>query len=132
MYTPASDRRVAMRRREFFVALGGAALTWPGAANAQQGALPVIGFLGAAAATGFEPQREGFRKGLAEGGFGEGRNVRIEYRWADNQADRLPALAAELVALRVDLMVASGPAAALAAKPATTTIPIVFVVGTDP
>jgi putative ABC transport system substrate-binding protein len=86
-----------MRRREFIVALGGAALVGTGAATAQQPATPVIGFLGAASASGFGPQLEGFRKGLAEGGFSEGRNVAIEYRWADNQNDRLAALAAELV-----------------------------------
>jgi putative tryptophan/tyrosine transport system substrate-binding protein len=94
--------------------------------------MPVIGFLGAASASGFAPQLDGFRKGLAEAGYSEGRNVAIEYRWADNQSDRLPALAAELVGRRVDMMVASGPPAAVAAKAATTATPVVFVVGTDP
>jgi putative tryptophan/tyrosine transport system substrate-binding protein len=121
-----------MRRREFIVALGGATLAGAGAATAQQPATPVIGFLGAASASGFGPQLEGFRKGLAEGGFSEGRNVTIEYRWADNQNDRLAALAAELVGRRINMMLASGPPAAVAAKSATTTTPVVFVVGTDP
>ena len=99
---------LGMRRREFIVALGGAALVWPGAATAQQPATPVIGFLGAASASGFGPQLDGFRKGLAEGGFSEGRNVAIEYRWADNQSDRLAALAAKLVGRRINMMVAAG------------------------
>lgn len=107
-------------------------MTWPGAAVAQQAATPVIGFLGAASASGFAPQLDGFRKGLAEAGFSEGRDVSIEYRWADNQSDRLSKLAADLVTRRVDMIVASGPPAALAAKAATDATPVVFVVGTDP
>ncbi len=121
-----------MKRRQFIVGLGGVAVAWPTAAAAQQPATPVIGFLGAASASGFAPQLEGFRKGLAEAGYREGRNVAVEYRWADNQSGRLPALAAELVGRRVDMIVASGPPAAVAAKAATTTTPVVFVVGTDP
>jgi putative tryptophan/tyrosine transport system substrate-binding protein len=121
-----------MRRREFIVSLGGAALAWPGAATAQRPATPVIGFLGAASASAFAPQLDGFRKGLAAAGYSEGGNVAIEYRWADNQNDRLPALAAELVGRRVDMIFASGPVAAVAAKTATTITPVVFVVGTDP
>ncbi len=121
-----------MQRREFIVALGGATLAWPGAAMAQRSAMPVIGFLGAASAASFAPQLDGLRKGLAATGYSEGNNVAIEYRWADNQSDRLPALAAELVGRRVDMIFASGPPAAVAAKAATTTTPVVFVVGTDP
>jgi putative ABC transport system substrate-binding protein len=121
-----------MRRRQFIVGLGGTALAWRAAAAVQPPARPVIGFLGAASASGFTPQLDGLRRGLEEAGFSEGRNLTIEYRWADNQSSRLPTLAAELIERRVDMMVASGPPAAIAAKAATTTTPVVFVVGTDP
>jgi putative ABC transport system substrate-binding protein len=125
-----------MRRRDFIRVIGSAAAGWPLTVNAQQAAkesaMPV-GFLGPATAAGFAPYVEGFRQGLRATGFVEGRNVAIDYRWADNHLDRLPALAAELVARRVAVIVAgSATAAALAAKASTSTIPIVFAIGADP
>jgi putative ABC transport system substrate-binding protein len=121
-----------MRRRHFITLLGGAAAAWPMAARAQQ-QMPVIGFLGPASATGYAPHLTGFRQGLGEAGFVEGKTVAIEYRWANNQLGRLPALAGELVRRPVVVLVTGGAsAAALAAKAATTTIPVVFAVGADP
>jgi putative ABC transport system substrate-binding protein len=119
-----------VRRREFITLLGGAVATWPVAARAQQPSMPVVGFLHPAS---FDVYRlRAFRQGLKDAGFAEGDNVAIEYRWADNQMDRLPELAAELVARRVAVVVAIAAPGTLAAQAATKTIPIVFMVADDP
>jgi ABC-type uncharacterized transport system substrate-binding protein len=119
-----------MRRRDFISLIGGVA-TWPLAASAQK-PMPVIGFLSGTAPDIRRDEQSAFRQGLKETGYIEGENVAFEYRWADNQIDRLPALAAELVRRRVAVIVASSPAPALAAKAATKTIPVVFMVAGDP
>jgi putative ABC transport system substrate-binding protein len=120
-------------RRQFISALGGAAATWPFIAQAQQSPLPVVGYLNYGAPTSENPSRlKGLRDGLNETGHVEGRNFVIESRWAENQPDRLPGLAADLVERRVAVIVAAGALPALTAKAATTSIPIVFSVGVDP
>ena len=119
-----------MNRREFIPLLAASASTWPLAARAQQPAMPVIGFLNSGTPEGFARMLVAFHKGLNETGYVEGRNVAIEYRWAQTQYDRLPALAAELVHRPVDVIAATGGiTSALAAKGATSKLPIVFEIG---
>jgi putative ABC transport system substrate-binding protein len=120
-----------MKRREFITLVGGAA-TWPLAARAQQAAMPVVGFLRDSTAVGSEFIVNGLRKGLAEAGFVEGRNLTIEYAWTDGRSERLSALAAALVDRHVAVIVSSSVSATYAAKTATSTIPVVFTVNNDP
>ena len=120
-----------MKRREFITLLGGAA-AWPMAARAQQAAKPVIGFLGSTTPSATALNVDGFHQGLMENGYLVGQNVTIDFRWADGQYDRLPALAADLVSQKVTVIFGGGPPAAMAAKAATTTIPVVFTSGADP
>ena len=122
-----------MRRREFIRLLSGAAVAWPFTVRAQQQPMPVVGFLNAASPGPLRQQVAAFREGLKESDYVEGRNVAVEYRWAEGQYDRLPALVADLVRQQVSVIVSGGGApAVLAAKAATTTIPIVFSIGADP
>jgi putative ABC transport system substrate-binding protein len=121
-----------MQRRDFIKVVAGSAAAWPIAALAQQAPIPVVGFINAASAQNYTRQLAGFLKGLGESGYVDGRNVAVEYRWAEGQNDRLPAMAADLVRRQVAVIAATTTPAALAAKAATTTIPIVFELGSDP
>src|ERR1700747_2950802 len=121
-----------IRRRELVFALGGAAAAWPLGARTQQPALPTIGFLSGASSAKYQPFVTAFKEGLKQTDYVDGRNVAIEYRWAEGQFDRLPKLAADLVNDWPTMLIESSGTAALAAKKATATIPIVFTSGADP
>ena len=120
-----------MKRREFIALLGGAA-AWPVAALAQGSAMPVVGYLGPGSAVSDAFRVTAFRQGLSEAGFVEGQNVTVDYRWAEEHYDRLPAMATDLVNRHVAVIVATSTPAALAAKAATTTVPIIFETAADP
>jgi putative tryptophan/tyrosine transport system substrate-binding protein len=121
-----------IKRRGFITLLGGAAAAWPIAVCAQQPALPVIGFLGPTSLEVFADRLRGFHRGLKETGYSEGENLTVVYRWAEGEFDRLPALAGELVRRRVAVIATGATSAAFAAKAATTTIPVLFVIPEDP
>jgi putative ABC transport system substrate-binding protein len=121
-----------VRRREFITLLGGAAATRPLAARAQRAEMPVLGYLSLGSRESDSYRLTGLRQGLNETGYIEGRNLAVEYRWAENQVDRLPALALQLAQMRVAVIITPGLASTLPAKVATNNIPILFVVGADP
>jgi putative ABC transport system substrate-binding protein len=122
-----------VKRRDFITLIGGATVAWPLAARAQQPAMPVIGVLHGVSAAQWTDRMAGFHRGLGEAGFAEGRNVAIEYRWAEGQFDRLPAMAADLVSRKVAVISTGAPDVAVrAVMAATKTIPIVFVTASDP